>query len=235
MQNFTVDETILGVKAFEKVMAQANCTVKHYHADNGAFAHKGFLDEVNRKDQKIPFFAVGTHHQNDIIENKNKMLTLEARTLLLHGIQMWPQMIVIMFWPFAFKAAAERHNQLSLTATGEMPLSILHDVPVENIPVKTFHTLFCPVYVLDSRSQSAGGPGPPKWEPHSCIGVYLGHSPFHVGSVALVFNPKTGGVSPQYHIIFDDTFSTIPYMEVGTVPPHWEDLLKYSSKKATDE
>ncbi len=24
-------------------------------------------------------------------------------------------------------------------------------------------------------------------------------------------------------------------MEAGTVPPHWEDLLNYSSKKATDE
>jgi hypothetical protein len=97
MQDFTVDERILAVKAFEKVMAQANCTVKHYHADNGAFAHKGFLDEVNQKDQKITFNAVGAHHQNKIIENKNKMLTLLARTLLLHGIQMWLQMIDTMF------------------------------------------------------------------------------------------------------------------------------------------
>jgi hypothetical protein len=55
-----------------------------------------------------------------------------------------------MFWPFALKAAAERHNLLSLTASGQMPLSILYNVPVENILVKTFHTLFCPVYVLDS-------------------------------------------------------------------------------------
>jgi hypothetical protein len=91
------------------------------------------------------------------------------------------------------------------------------------------------VYVLDARSQSAGGPGPPKWEPCSRIGVYLGHSPFHAGSVALVFNPKTGQVSQQYHVIFNNTFSTVPYMDAGTVPPHWEDLLKYSSKKATDE
>ena len=73
------------------------------------------------------------------------MPTLAARTLLLHGIRMWPQMIDTMLWPFAFKAAAERHNQLSLTTTGETPFSILHNVPVENIPVKTFHTLFCPV------------------------------------------------------------------------------------------
>jgi hypothetical protein len=116
-----------------------------------------------------------------------------------------------------------------------MPLSILHNVPIEHIPVKTFHTLFCPVYVLDSRSQSAGGPGPPKWEPRSRIGVYLGHSPFHASSMALVFNPKTGQVMPQYHVVFDDIFSTVPYMDAGTVPPHWEDLLKHSSKKATDE
>ena len=114
---------------------------------------------------------------------------------------MWPQMIDMMFWPFAFKAAAERHNQLSLTASGQMPLSILHNVPIKNIPVKTFHTLFCPVYVLDSQAQSAGDPGPPKWEPHSCIGVYLGHSPFHAGSLALVFNPRTGGC-PHNIILF---------------------------------
>jgi hypothetical protein len=86
MQDYMVDDTKLAVKAFEKVMAQANRTVKHYHADNGAFAHNFFLDEVNRKDQAITFCAIGTNHQNGIIENKNKMLTLAARTFLLHGI-----------------------------------------------------------------------------------------------------------------------------------------------------
>jgi hypothetical protein len=72
-------------------------------------------------------------------------------------------------------------------------------------------------------------------EPRSRIGVYLGHPPFPTGSVALVFNPKTGRVSPQYHVVFGNTFSTVPYMDAGMVPPHWEDLLKYSSEKATDE
>ena len=69
MLNFTVDETILVVNAFEKVMTQAQRFVKHYRTNNGAFAHKGFLDEVNRKAQKITFCAVGAHHQNSIIEN----------------------------------------------------------------------------------------------------------------------------------------------------------------------
>jgi hypothetical protein len=85
MHNYMVDKMILVVKAFQKVMAQAYHTVKHYHANNGAFTLKGFLDKVNQRDQKITFCAVGAH-QNGIIENKNKMLTLVARTLLLHGI-----------------------------------------------------------------------------------------------------------------------------------------------------
>ena len=95
---------------------------------------------------------------------------------------------------------------------------MLHGVAVEDLPVKSYHTLFCPVYVLDARLQTAGGPGPPKWEPRSRIGVYLGHSPFHAGSVALVWNPTTGHVSPQYHVVFDDDFTTVPYMASGTIP-----------------
>ncbi len=126
MRNFTVDETILAVNAFEKVLAQAQCFVKHYRADNGAFTHKRFLDEVNRKAQKIIFCAVGAHHQNGIIENKNKMLTLSTWTLLLHEIQMWPQMIDTMIWPFTFKAAAERHNRLLLNNQGLTPNAVLH-------------------------------------------------------------------------------------------------------------
>jgi len=66
---------------------------------------------------------------------------------------MWPQMIDTMFWPFAFKAAAERHNCLSLNSQGLTPNAVLHGIPLDAIPVKTYPTLFCPVYVLDARAQ----------------------------------------------------------------------------------
>jgi hypothetical protein len=148
---------------------------------------------------------------------------------------MWPQMIDTLFWPFAFKAAAKCHTCLLFNSNGLTPNALLHGIPLDAIPVKTFHTLFCPVYVLDARVQSAGGPGPPKWEPRSWIGAFVGHSPFHTGSFVLVFNPRTCRVSPQYHVVFDDTFSTVPYMDTGTAPPHWEDRLRHSSKKATDK
>ena len=235
MRNFTLEETLLAKKAWEKLLAQADRKVKHYHADNGRFSDNGFLESVNNNDQKITFCGVGAHHQNGIIENKNKQLTLGARTLLLHGMRMWPQMIDTMFWPFAMKAFAARMDILHVDLSGETPESKMYGVPAGEIPVKNYHTLFCPVYALDARLQSAGGAGPPKWEPRSRIGVYLGHSPFHAGSVALVFNPTTGRVSPQYHVVFDDDFTTVPFMEAGEVPPNWSDLCKHSAESATDE
>ena len=58
----------------------------------------------------------------------------------------------------------------------------------------------------------------PKWDPRSRVGIYLGHSPTHAGSVALVLNPKTLYVSPQYHVVFDDHFTTVPSMRDGSIP-----------------
>ena len=103
------------------------------------------------------------------------------------------------------------------------------------MPVKSYHTLFCPTYVLDARLQSSGGAGQPKWDPRSRIGVYMGHSTFHAGNAALVWNPTTGRVSPQYHVLFDDNFTTVPYMEAGTLPPNWQELIGHSSEKTTTE
>ena len=157
------------------------------------------------------------------------------QTLPLHGMRNWPQMIDTMFWPFAMKAQAERMNCLHLDRDGKSPESKLHGVEIEELPVKNYHPLFCPVYVLDHRLHSAGGAGPPKWDPRSRIGVYCGHSPFHAGNVALVFNPKTGLISPQFHVVFDDEFTTVPYMERGEVPPHWHELFKQSRELSTEE
>ena len=90
------------------------------------------------------------------------------------------------------------------------------------------------MYILDARLQSAGGPGPPKWEPRARLGIYVGHSPHHSGSVALVLNPKTGLISPQFHVVFDDNFSTVPHLRAGTVPLNWAELVQNSREKNFD-
>ena len=82
---------------------------------------------------------------------------------------MWPNMIDEIFWSLAIKAVAEILNSLQVDLTVQTPESILHGIEIEYMPVKSYHTLFYPTYVLDARLQSSGGAGPPKWEPHSRI------------------------------------------------------------------
>ena len=78
-------------------MAQAGQSSKDYRDDNSRFVDNGSVDSIIIKYQKLTFCGMGAHHQNSIIENINKMLTTGARTLLLHGIILWPQIIDDMF------------------------------------------------------------------------------------------------------------------------------------------
>ena len=69
--------------------------------------------------------------------------------------------------------------------------------------MRGIHPFGCPVFVLLFGLQNVGSMIP-KWNPRARVGVYLGHSPCHVGNIALVLNPKTLRVSPQFHIVFDN-------------------------------
>ena len=51
----------------------------------------------------------------------------------------------------------------------------------------------------------------------------------------MVLNPIAGYVSPQYHVVFDDDFTTFPFMHSPDIPPHLEALVKSSTKLVTDE
>ena len=146
-------------------------------------------------------------------------------------MRMWPQMVNQMFLPFAIKAASKRMNIIHIDTDGNTPQSKFYGIIIESKLMRSFHTMFCPCYVLDSRLHNVGSIGPPKWEQRSNICVYLGHSPFHAGQgVALAYNPSTGHVSPQYHVVFEDDFATVPYMEAGTFPPNWPDLVHSPSE-----
>jgi len=80
---------------------------------------------------------------------------------------------------------------------------------------------------LKNQLQSGVG-GAPKWEHRSCLGIYVG------GLVALVLNPRTGHVSPQFHVVFDDHFTTVPFMEKNEVPPHWSKLIENLREKVEE-
>eukprot|EP00957_Ditylum_brightwellii_P202633 15331018-Ditylum_brightwellii.AAC.1 len=85
------------------------------------------------------------------------------------------------------------------------------------------HTWGCPVYILDACLQDKSG-SVPKWDPQARLGVYLGPSSVHTGNVHLVLNPQMGHVSPQYHVVFDETVLTISHLRAGTVSALWQEL-----------
>lgn len=48
-------------------------------------------------------------------------------------------------------------------------------------------------------------------------------------------NPKTGHVSPQYHVVFDDDFTTVPYLYSDHVPSNWAQPFGSFTERDTDE
>ena len=231
MTSPSLEETIAAKQAYEKFVNPT--TIKSYHADNGTFAKEGFKDEIKEANQSITFCAVGAHHQSGIIERTIGELTHDARTMLLHAERYWPEMISPLLWPYALKAAEYKHNHLRLDNNGKSRMQKFFNSDVSS-NIKLQHTFGCPVYVLESAQQNSVA-GLPKWEPRCRIGIYLGHSPCHAGSVALILNPRTLHVSPQFHIVFDDEFTTVPFMRNEDEPPHWAKLVKESSELATDQ
>ena len=166
-----------------------------------------------------------------MIEKYHQDIAREARKLLLHAKRFWPEAIGTILWPFTIKAAEDRRNHLHLDDKGKTPIQKWSNV-YHDINISTWHTFGCPVYVLEN---AAADGMTPKWNPRARVGIYLGHSPCHAGSVAMVLNPRTLHVSPQYHVVFDDTFSTVPFLRAGKGPPYWNDLVADSSKLVTNE
>ena len=104
--------------------------------------------------------------------------------------------------------AVNLRNDLPREFKGRSPLQRFSslDLTDHHFP-KVAHPFGCPVYVLAASLQS--GYGKTKWSERSRLGVYLGYSPEHASSVALVLNLQTGHVSPQFHVVFDDDFDTV--------------------------
>ena len=226
------EQTLAAKHSFEAHANTCGVTIKKYRADNGRFAEKSFRDDVQNASQTIEYCAVDTHHQNGIIERHFQKLSSQARIILLHAKRHWPAMISVILWPFAYKYAELLYNHLDIDDKGYSPIQKFCK-NTESIDMKTLHTWGCPCYVLDSSLQS--GTIKSKWDPRARLGIYLGHSPCHAGTVALVLNPKTLHVSPQFHVAFDDYFSTVPYLASEDIPPNWSEIVKKSERVSEND
>ena len=95
------------------------------------------------------------------------------------------------------------------------------------------HPFGCPVFVLDKRLCNGGKTS--KWNPRSTQGMYLGLSPEHASNVILIFNLMTRHVSPQFHVVYDEDFTSVNATWSPTWPAVYEKLFTSSRKESPED
>ena len=97
---------------------------------------------------------------------------------------------------------------------------------------KCFHTFGLPYLILNPKVCKIFIP---KWTLHSRQAILLGIFPQHGGNIALVQNLKTGYISPQFHIVFDDNLTTTSATITIFFPDNWEYLFNNHRELPPDE
>ena len=217
-------ETIQSKHKLEDEAKREGFSVKKYHSDNGVFASEAFKKDCDSKSQTYSFSGVGAHHQNGVAERNIKTVAQWARACMLHAATHWPARFSIRLWPLALAYAVWVFNRLPQRDTGLCPNEIWSGSRCGHEDFRRAHVFGCPVYVLDPRLQD--GKKIPKWDPRARLGMFLGFSPLHSSTVPLVLNLRTGRISPQYHVIFDDKFETVHSVPLGEkVSSQWDKIF----------
>jgi hypothetical protein len=135
---------------------------------------------------------------------------------MLHSIIHWPDQADLALWPLAMQHAVYLWNHLPDKDSGIAPIEIFTGSKFENYAhLHRAHVWGTPVFVLEPTLQD--GKKLPKWKPRSRQGMYVGVSPAHSTRVSLVLNLRTGHISPQYHTVHDDLFTTVTTTLKGNI------------------
>ena len=212
--------------------------IKKYHADNGVFVSEAFRNDITSCGQQLTLSGVGGQHQNGRAERSIRTVFSLARALLIHSALYWPDAHDLELWPFAVDYAVWILNNLP----DDDGLSPLEKFSRQKFPnynhLRRSHVWGAPMYVLDPKLQD--GHKLPKFNPRSRQGKFLGFSSAHSSNVALVLNRRTGAISPQYHVVFDDYFHTVrgatDANEVDLNAFDWDDFITpANSERYLDE
>ena len=218
-------ETLEGKALFERKCASFGIKVEHYHADNGIFASLKWKEACEMSGQGYSYSGVNAHFQSGICERRVRELQELSRTMMIHASARWPEAMSAHLWPYAIRMACDSFNESPTLKMKRTPIEIFTKTAVMPEP-KHMRPFGCPVYVLDNALQTSGIKH--KWAERARVGIYLGRSPYHARSIALVLNITTGRVSPQFHVKFDPTFQTMRKSFGGKSPPvQWKKICGF--------
>ena len=223
---FTTEDTLRGKATFEHYMLGHGIKVENYVTDAGVFTSAEFTQYIIQQGQHIFYAGPGAHHHNPIAERSIKTVTYLSRASLIHAMIHWPQVIRVFFWPMLVQYTCEVDNHIPDPSTGLAPMDRLSRTKFSTSCLTDFHVWGCPTYVLHPRLQD--GLKLPRWEPRSKRGVFVGMSARYASTVPLILNLQTGSITAQFHVVFDDKFTTVPSITGLTSdepePGNWEDL-----------
>jgi Reverse transcriptase (RNA-dependent DNA polymerase) len=226
----TSHETLKSKMKFEAILGDFGIIVQDYHTDNSTtFRSEEFTKHLSTFFQTIDFAGVGAHHHNGVAERGIQTIMSMARTVLLHAAIHWPDASDPQLWPMAVDHAVFVYNRLPDITTGMSPLDLLSGVRWQVQKLHDLHVWGSPTYVLDPTLQD--GRKLPRWTPRARRGAFLGVSKQHSSTAPLILNLTTGSISPQYHCVFDDSFSTVSAPDdvpVDTTIPPWSNLFRDS-------
>jgi hypothetical protein len=223
-------ETLKSKIEFERWLDDFGHVAQEYRTDNStAFRNTNFTKELIENHQVTRFAGAGSHHSNGVAERCIRTIMGMARTMMLHAAIRWPDVSDAQLWPLAVQYSVHIYNRMPGLRNGLSPLDLLSRMKQTLDSLNDMHVFGCPVYVLDPAF--ADGKKIPKWTPRSRRGVFVGVSAQHSSESPLVLNLVTGGISPQYHVVFDDAFTTVStdsdtVVDVSSEP--WSNLFKDS-------
>jgi hypothetical protein len=221
-------ETLKAKRAYESKCYEMGVGVQSYLSDNGTFASKEYEEDLATLRQHQRFAGVGAHHQNGVAERSIQTIMSMARTMMIHAHIRWPDVQDLSLWPMAVDYAVYIYNHTPNPTTGIAAIDVMTRTRAPRHKLADIHTWGCPTYVLEPTLHD--GKKIPRWQPRSRRGVFLGFSPKHASTVPIVLHNSTLHISPQFHVVFDDWFSTV----ISDVefpddpPPGWYDLFNNS-------
>ena len=180
---------MLAKQAFERFCSTHGVKAVHYHANNGRFADNAFVKDIRQQNQSVTYCGVNAHFQNGVAEKRIRDLQDHTCTALLHATARWPAAISTYLWPYALWTANNVLVSASRQKDGKSTMEIFCKTDV-TLKVDKFRPFGCPVYILNSELQA--GKKIYKWQSRARVGIYLGKSPRHARTVALVLNVQTG-------------------------------------------
>jgi hypothetical protein len=225
--HLTAADTLQAKEKYELLCRDYGVVPQQYLLDHGgAFTSQDFARHLVQFEQQTRFAGTSAHHQNGIAERAIQTVMSTARAMIIHAAIHWPSVVDSELWPLAVKHAVYLWNHLPNPSTGISPHDLFSRTRWPHGRFKEAHVWGCPVYLLDKRI--ADGMKLPRWSPRSARCVYVGQSESHSSSVALVLNLETGTITPQFHLVFDDYFTTVA-MDPDELPdffsPQWYQLF----------